>query len=587
MFRAGIVAAIAIGGFMAARAPAQIEQQGASVSSAELQKSLDALNLDRTSGTDGERKAAAYLEAKLQEYEIPRTRYDVRAFLSWPVKADLSIVGSDAHLAVVTPAFGASTPPAGTTASVYWPAQPGGPPARRDAAGKFLVAEGLVSPESVLAAQDAGAAGLIHINETDTLHEMIATTIWGTPTPGSAPRLPRIPVVSMKRSDAARLRSALSAGDVRLRIVTDVERGWRSIPLVVADLPGGSPDFILVATHLDSWYRGMTDTAGTVASVLEMARVLQTQLRDLRRGVRFAWWPGHSFGRYAGSAWYADRFWADLDRHCVAYMNLDGAGRRGSRLDAVYAGGWPGLAEFSREFAQALTGKIPPTPSPAIFRPGRDSDSSFQGIGIPEFAIGVPGPSRGAPDVDAAGRIAYWHTPDDTIDKLDLKALELDTRYRVAQIHRLATLPVLPHRIAPIVESYVRAIDELANIAGKGFDLATARDAAVRLREAAARVDAAAPPVDHTAIESRNQVLVRLTHRLNSMLYTKAGRFDQDPAMPLPILPLLDPVRELVTLAPDSDGRAFLETELLRARNAVQATLREALEDIERHLKER
>src|SRR5207245_3879920 len=130
-----------------------------------------------------------------------------------------------------------------------------------------------------------------------------------------------------------------------------------------------------------------------------------------------------------------------FDRHCVAYTNLDGAGRRGSRMDGVAFSAWPGLAEYARESAERLTGKSPAASrtSARVFRPGRDSDSAFQGLGIPFFAVGVPGPEKGSPDVDAAGRIVYWHTPEDTFDKLDMKALELDTQYRVAQLYDLAT----------------------------------------------------------------------------------------------------------------------------------------------------
>lgn len=73
--------------------------------------------------------------------------------------------------------------------------------------------------------------------------------------------------------------------------------------------------------------------AGTVASILEMARILQKQQGTFQRGIRFAWWSGHSYGRYPGSTWYADRFWADLDEHGVACTNLDGDGRRGSRIE--------------------------------------------------------------------------------------------------------------------------------------------------------------------------------------------------------------------------------------------------------------
>jgi hypothetical protein len=93
------------------------------------------------------------------------------------------------------------------------------------------------------------------------------------------------------------------------------------------------------------------------------------------------------------------------------------------------------------------------------------------GVGIPEFAIGVPGPPRGHPDLEPGGRIGYWHTVRDTLEKLDPKVLELDTRYRVAQLYSIATLPNLPHRIAPIataVQAAAHAIDGYLAIAKAG-----------------------------------------------------------------------------------------------------------------------
>jgi hypothetical protein len=81
-----------------------------------------------------------------------------------------------------------------------------------------------------------------------------------------------------------------------------------------------------------------------------------------------------------------------------------------------------------------------------------------------------------------------------------------------------------------------------------------------------------------------NRLLVRLTHDLNSRLYTRTGRFDQDPAANVPILPLLARTRELPKLAKDSDAYGFLETELLRGRNAVEATLTGAAREIDGYL---
>ncbi|HVQ30394.1 MAG TPA: M28 family peptidase, partial [Vicinamibacteria bacterium] len=456
------------------------------ISRSEITRTLAALDYDRTSGRDGERRGALALEERLRAYGIAYTRHDMRAYLSWPVSASLETLSP--HLTgfsrAITHAFAARTPLEGVTAeALFLPrtTEDDQTSLPREVAGRIVVAQGLVSPESAWRAQQAGALGLVHVNDTDTLHEMITTTIWGTPTATSAARIPRIPVVSIGKADGDRLRAAAAQGPLRLRIKAEVAQGWATIPLVVAEIKGRSEDFALVATHLDAWYAGMTDTAGTVASILEMARVMQGHARELERGVRFAWWPGHSFGRYAGSTWFADRFWSDLDEHCVGYTNLDGSGRRGSQMDRVYAGSWPGIAEWSREFAKNLTGRDPEGGGQGTFRPNRDSDSAFQGLGIPEFTIGVPGPPDGHPDVEPSGLIRYWHTADDTLDKIDGKALELDTQYRVAQLYDLLTRPSLPHKIAPIASAYAAALAELSKAAGAAFDLSSTQKAAEEL----------------------------------------------------------------------------------------------------------
>jgi N-acetylated-alpha-linked acidic dipeptidase len=556
------------------------------VSADEIDRTLHAIDVDRTSGSDGERASAEYLDRKLAEYGIGHTMYRSHLYLSWPGRAEL-VVPTIGTIRGKTAAFAAATSKDGLSGRLVFEPKL----TRRvdqslafDAGvrGRIPVVRGIADTEAlVLAGQKAGALAVLQIDATDVLHEDIVTTIWGTPTPESALRLPKIPYVCITKSAGERLsRVANRAINVVLR--TEVTRGWRSVPTVVADVPGRTRDFVLVATHLDAWYHGMTDTGGSVASILDMARVLQRHAGELQRGVRFAWWTGHSFGRYAASGWYVDRFWEDLDRHCVAYTNLDGPGRRGSQLDKVSASGWPGLAEYARDSAARLTGKTPSAPRDAMrpFRPGRDSDSAFQGIGIPFFSIGVPGPARGSPDVDTIGRIVYWHTPEDTLDKLDRKALELDTQYRMAQLYDLATIRVLPHQLEPVAAAYIAAVEDLAASAGSAFDLTSTLKLATALKDAAARFDGATKPVTDVGIAELNTLAVRLTHELNSTLYTKSGRFDQDPAAELPILPLLARVKELAALSQDGDDFGFLETDMIRGRNRVESTLRDATEAI-------
>ena len=564
------------------------------VSAAEIERTLRAIDVDRTSGSDGERASAEYLDRKLAEYGIAHTTYRSRAYLSWPGRAEV-IVPSIGTIHGKTAAFAAATPKDGLRGQlVFEPTLT----RRVDQSLAFdsgvrdqiPVVRGIADTEAlVLAGQQAGALAVLQIDATDTLHEDIVTTTWGTPTPESASRLPKIPYIDITKSDGERLAGAAAKGPITVTLTAEVTRGWRTIPIVVADVPGRTADFVLVATHLDAWYHGMTDTAGSVASILDMARVLQRHAGELQRGVRFAWWTGHSFGRYAGSGWYADRFWADLDRQCVAYTNLDGPGRRGSRIDAVSSSGWPGLAEYARESAKRITGKTPVAPPSGerAFRPGRDSDSAFQGLGIPFFSVGVPGPEKGTSDVDAAGRIVYWHTPEDTFDKLDMKVLQLDTQYRVAQLYDLATMQVLPHRLEPIAAAYVAAVKDLSATAGPAFDLGSTLKLATALDDVAARFDRAAKPVTATESVALNALVVRLTHELNSTLYTKSGRFDQDPAAELAVLPLLARVKDLATLSRDGDDFGFLETDMIRERNKVESTLREATEAIDSYLSRR
>jgi N-acetylated-alpha-linked acidic dipeptidase len=584
-----VLVASAVPGAQSPPRPSAVESE---ISAAEIERTLRAIDVDRTSGSDGERASAEYLDRKLAEYGVAHATLRSRVYLSWPGHAALS-VPSLGTISGKTAAFSAATPQEGLRGQPIVD-----PPITRrvdrtlafdaDVRNRIPIVRGYADTEAlVLAAQQAGALAVVQIDATDTLHEDIVTTTWGTPSVENAARLPAIPYLTIAKSDGDRLMRAAAKPPIAITMTVDVTRGWRTIPIVVADVPGRTRDFVLVATHLDAWYHGMTDTGGSVASILDMARVLQRHAGELQRGVRFAWWTGHSFGRYAGSAWYADRFWSDLDRHCVAYTNLDGPGRRGSRMDAVATGGWPGLAEYARESAERLTGKTPLAARNAAraFRPGRDSDSSFQGLGIPFFSIGVPGPEPGSPDVDAAGRIVYWHTAEDTSDKLDLNALALDARYRVAQLYDLATARALPHRLEPIAAAYVVALKDLA--AGAPFDLASTLALATALDDAAARFDRAARPEADDQIADFNALVVRLTHDLNATLYTKAGRFDQDPAAELPVLPLLARVKDLAGLAHESDAFGFLETEMIRGRNRVESTLRGAAESIEAYLSRR
>lgn len=254
--------------------------------------------LDKTSGTEGERKAHEYVRAKLREYGVPFDTYEFDSLISHPKEASLRVVSPPTfEVECITHSFSASTPEDGIEADlVFVPVTPGSLFAgvkglvdeymKAGVEGKVAVILGVASPAVMWAAQQAGALGQVHINGGDVLHEMIVTTIWGTPTQDSADRIPKIPAISIKKSDGDRLLHLLQKGEVRVRLCARSDTRWRRIPITVAEIEGREEleRFMLVHGHMDSWYLGITDNCTGNAACLELARLLWKQRDRLRRG---------------------------------------------------------------------------------------------------------------------------------------------------------------------------------------------------------------------------------------------------------------------------------------------------------------
>jgi hypothetical protein len=77
-----------------------------------------------------------------------------------------------------------------------------------------------------------------------------------------------------------------------------------------------------------------------------------------------------------------------------------------------------------------------------------------------------------------------------------------------------------------------------------------------------------------------------LDRSLVTINFTANGPFDQDLAIPIPAVPLLEPCRHLPTLDPTADETKFLLTDLIRGRNKVVFALREALRAAEATISE-
>src|SRR5438046_7371972 len=116
-----IAFAVSVSAAFAQSSPVEPRSVGDQIDITEIDRTLKAIDFDRTSGREGERQSAAYLERKLSEYGVRHTRHDMKAYLSWPKHA--SVTGSGASstaFRAVTPAFSASTGPSGVTADLFF-----------------------------------------------------------------------------------------------------------------------------------------------------------------------------------------------------------------------------------------------------------------------------------------------------------------------------------------------------------------------------------------------------------------------------------------------------------------------------------
>src|SRR5215211_4489335 len=201
----------------------------------------------RLSGTEEERESFDYVEGVLLDLGLRTTRHAGWAYISLPEGAELSVEG------VAVPAITHSMVPQTPEGGLELP----------------LVYVGEGTPD-------------------DYVHEMIVSTVWGSPTPETRDELPRIPVASVNAAGGEVLRGALGEnGFPTLRLLTRVSTRWAEIPTLTAQVDGAEePEgFVLLSGHIDSWHHGAMDNGSANALMLETLRVLLPYREDFRRSL--------------------------------------------------------------------------------------------------------------------------------------------------------------------------------------------------------------------------------------------------------------------------------------------------------------
>jgi hypothetical protein len=521
----------------------------------------------RMPGSHGERAAFDYVGQCLGDLGCRVTHHEMSGYVSVPVGATLHarIDGVQREIDCVTHSMARPTEAPGLHAALV-DVGPGTDDdyARAGAAGKVALVRGAPSVDAVARAERSGCFAQIY-TEGERLPQHSVSPLAGSPTDETLGALPSSVLLSIRESDAARLREALSRGGLHVHSTADVDAGWRTLPLLTADLagPGSDATYAFFGCHLDSWFRGVVDNGAGVAAVLEIARVLAERRETLRRGVRFTFWSGHEHGLYSGSNWYADTHWQDLYDHAIMYMSIDSPGAskpthlaRSQVMDE--------LSEIARAAAAEVTGWEVPEPR----RPEYGEH--------PLWRVGVAGmnPHRLTRDDRS-----WMHTSDDDIDLIDPGVLVKD-----AQIHLLSLAAVvqperLPFDYGRLVATLRAALEEI----GDCLDVR----AAVELTGA---LGACLRSLPRMPAATANELMRRLGRDLIPTIYTRNGPFEPDP------IPRADPgaprggafliglkdaprLRSLTGEGTEARGlRLRLERQLIRLESALRTALRHARE---------
>lgn len=529
----------------------------------------------RLSGTEDEAKAFDYVQETLEKFGFTTSRYLSDALIGYPGPASLTIAGDDS--VSFTPngyALSPRTGDEGVTGELIFVGD--GTPADLqgvDLQGKIIVSEGLANPGKSLAVQNTGAIGHIHI-DGPLVRDMCISPVWGVPTPETAHLLPDIPAVGINEEEGKVLKEKMKAGTVVATLVTQPFLEWGKLPTLIADLPGNEEDtYVLFSGHIDSWYYGAMDNGSANATQIEIGRLLAENRDWLRRGLRLAFWSGHSHARYAGSAWYADEFWTDLHRRCVCHVNVDSVGG----LNATVLEDIPTMAEthgFGAELLRDLAGVELP-----YNRMGRFSDQSFWGHGIPALfaTFSAQETERSDGEGPRGGGLGWWwHTPQDTPDKIDPENLLRDARIYAEALWRLCTDERLPFDQKPVARELLTALELYQDQAGDHLDLSSVIDAANQLVSMLERLNLGALPA-----EAANAFTMEMSRILLPVNYTAKGPFEHDLAVRSLALPGLYDVRKLATLDPATSDYHFLRTRLARERNRIEHALLTALDKVQ------
>lgn len=550
------------------------EKISSEISVERMMKDIETFShLERYTGSEDGERAAEIIAQRMEELGIPVKRENYRIYRSLPGKASLKIMihGSEKTIALTPYVYSGTAE--NLKADLVFDEKSLCKIDQKEMESRMKSFKNKIvltyesSFSFACAAKRAGALAILTIWKADLAHHGTLGGVWGTPEPEDLEcHYPRIPFVEICKSDGEEIQKLLENNTATVSACLQVEMEDKVLPsmMPVARLEGKSKKFVLVSGHYDSWYEGVTDNGAANAMMMELARVFHENQEDLKRSIVFAWWSGHSDGRYSGSTWYYDQHWEELKENCVAHINLDICGCKGSDLVGFNTSMLEGEA-FDKEFLEKYNDEEPIPPVPMA----RFADQTFWGADVP-FAI--------MPKFGKKGEFFYWwHTKEDSFDKVDSKIVSRDTDVIAELMVIFAQCKRLPADMTGFLTIMENRLQMIEKETSEDFELSSMWPVFEKLQKT---MEQFANALENRQEDDENMddYVLRIAGELVRITYTAGSQYHQDPATEEPMFPGLSIAMGLTPENTSPDYYLAVQTRFVRQRNRLIGQMKQIIE---------
>lgn len=388
----------------------------------------------REAGTEGELIGAQYIKSQFEQYgyETELQPFPIYEAIRNNVSGALEVNGASLNPYVFSGSYSGEV-----TAEIVHVGLALAGQVPDNVKGKIALIErgSITFVEKLQNVIDKGAVGVILYNSAPTGNNV------GVADPGQ-----NIPAVSITRAQGLALVEQLKNGPVEahLKVTGSGFVAKTSYNVIASMKPNKNKDngqIVLVGAHHDSVSGGpgANDDASGVSAVLELARVMAKMPTDTE--LRFVTFGAEEKG-LLGSYHYAGTLSEEEADNIVAHFQMDMIGSRDAGADNPAGGlimytidGQKNLVTDLAAAAGARTSEVIP-----YGQLGRSDHQPFHELGIPA-ALFIHSPVE-----------PWYHTPADTIDKIDKNKLQQTAEIVGASVYQIARpdTPAMEHaRVAP------------------------------------------------------------------------------------------------------------------------------------------